>query len=62
MKDFYQFAGVHPFLTFALAYISYCIVAIPFNLVNRCIRSRNIKNAGWPPPHLDADGDGKASK
>lgn len=24
---------------------------------NRWLRSRNIKAAGWPPPHLDVDGD-----
>lgn len=57
MKDFYQFAGSHPFLTFMLAWFAYEVAIYPFKLVNRWIRSRNIKNAGWPPAHLDADGD-----
>ena len=26
---------------------------------NRILRSRNIREQGWPPPHLDADGDWK---
>jgi len=33
--------------------------ALLFRLPNRIIRSRNIKNQGWPPEHLDADGDFK---
>ena len=28
-----------------------------FSLPNRILRSRNIKNQGWPPFHVDADGD-----
>lgn len=57
MKEFYQFAGQHPLLTVALAYVAYLIFFQPFRLANRWIRSRNIKNSGWPPAHLDADGD-----
>lgn len=26
-------------------------------IANRIIRHRNIRSAGWPPAHLDADGD-----
>lgn len=24
---------------------------------NRLLRHLNVRKAGWPPPHLDADGD-----
>ena len=57
MNGFYQFAGDHPFLTFVLALIVADVVCYPFKVINRWIRSQNIKNAGWPPVHLDADGD-----
>ena len=57
MKDFYQFAGEHPFLTFLLALLIVEAFVYPFKILNRYFRSRNIKNAGWPPSHLDADGD-----
>ncbi len=32
---------------------------LPFRFWNRFLRSRNIDARGWPPPHLDADGDWK---
>jgi len=28
-----------------------------FLIWNRSLRARNIRLRGWPPPHLDADGD-----
>jgi hypothetical protein len=57
MSEFFRFAGAHPFLTVVLAFIALDAFVYPFKIVNRWIRSRNIKNAGWPPAHLDADGD-----
>ena len=37
------------------------LLYLPFNFAFRCwnrwLRSRNIKEQGWPPPHCDADGD-----
>lgn len=57
MKDFYQFANMHPLFAFGLAYLVFRLAVSPLNLVNRYIRSRNIRNAGWPPNYLDADGD-----
>lgn len=42
------------------------LVAIPLDAVctmwNRWCRTRNIKNQGWPPSHLDADGDHPPTK
>lgn len=57
MHEFYQFAGDHPFVVLVLAFIAEQIIIWPFRIVNRWIRSRNIKNAGWPPDYCDADGD-----
>jgi hypothetical protein len=33
-----------------------------FKCWNRWLRSRNIKHHGWPPSHLDADGDFEKGK
>lgn len=51
----------HPGVT---AFAVLCATAIVINIcqgifriVNRICRARNIKNAGWPPEYLDADGD-----
>lgn len=53
----YQFMGENPWLTFFLALIVAEVVKLPFMLVNRLIRHRNIAAAGWPPFHLDGDGN-----
>ena len=57
MSEFYIFAGQHPLLTFFIGCLAYSAIVAPLKLANRFLRSRNIKNAGWPPAHLDADGD-----
>jgi hypothetical protein len=54
MHEFYQFMGEHTFLAFISIYY---VIKMPFTLTNRYIRSRNIRARGWPPAHLDADGD-----
>ena len=42
------------------------VVASPFRYMfliwNRSLRARNIRLRGWPPPHLDADGDHREDK
>lgn len=53
---------VHPYLACWLAcWLALCLImllhAICFRLPNRIIRHRNIVARGWPPAHLDADGD-----
>lgn len=53
----YEFMGDHPILTFFLAMIAANVLIYPFKLINRWIRHRNIVAAGWPPAHLDGDGD-----
>jgi hypothetical protein len=57
MKDVFSFAGDHPLLAFFLALVVAHIISFPFRLINMWIRHRNIVAAGWPPAHLDADGD-----
>lgn len=58
--NIYEFASGSPYLAFFIAYmlVSACI-EYPLRLVNRWIRHRNIVKCGWPPSHLDADGDWK---
>ena len=65
MSEIITFASGSPWLAFFLACLVLWFVAqlllAPFNLVFRCwnrwLRSRNIAARGWPPAHLDADGD-----
>lgn len=38
------------------------IVVGPFRIWRRLIRSRDIRECGWPPHHLDADGDFKTDE
>lgn len=57
MNEILKFANDSPWLTFFLAYLAFPILVWPFRLVNRWIRHLNIKAQGWPPVHLDGDGD-----
>ena len=56
------FSMAHPWI-FALvvlpqtAWVTVRLNHYGFVSWNRFLRSRNIKRHGWPPPHLDADGD-----
>lgn len=52
----YQFMSDSPFLTFFLALIGAGLIALPFKLLNRYLRHRSIREKGWPPAHVDADG------
>lgn len=38
----------------------YIIARCGFRCWNRLMRHMNVRKAGWPPAHLDADGDFKA--
>jgi hypothetical protein len=72
MSAFLQFAGQHPItavflgwvafsISLALVWLASAVIEMPFNYgfraYNRRLCSRNISLRGWPPPHLDADGD-----
>jgi hypothetical protein len=56
--------GMHPVLTFLLAWLlcypAKYAMGLSFRLVNRLFRSINIAIRGWPPAHCDADGDFKS--
>lgn len=57
--NFWQFATGSPWLTFFL--LIDILAAICF-MWNRLFRHLNVRSAGWPPEHLDADGDFKPEK
>jgi hypothetical protein len=52
--NIYQFMSDSPWLSFFLAY---AFVECTVKLGGRILRSINIAIRGWPPGHLDADGD-----
>jgi len=65
-----RFIGEHPWITFFIGLpLAWLVLFFGINGVikslevavyrpwNRYLRSRNIARQGWPPPHLDADGD-----
>lgn len=51
------FAMAHPWMTLWIVLALVQLAWMPFRLVNRMLRSRNVRLRGWPPEHLDADGD-----
>jgi hypothetical protein len=55
MNDLLSFIGKHPILGFLIiCSIYYTIKHVTFTLPNRIIRHMTIREAGWPPPHVDA--------
>ena len=62
---FVDWAVMHPYLLIILAFIVCGTVILMFNVTlnvayqswTRGLRSRNIRQHGWPPAHCDADGD-----
>lgn len=57
---FWQLVLEHWVFIPILLYLSLSVVcSCLFKCWNRWLRSRNIKNAGYPPSHCDADGDFK---
>ncbi len=56
--NIYQFMNESPMLTFFLGWmITWMIAYIIVMPIKFFFRSRNIAVRGWPPEHLDADGD-----
>lgn len=53
--------GEHWVLGTILLCFMLSVIHLPFRLLynayNRTLRSRNIREKGWPPAHLDGDGD-----
>lgn len=52
----FEFMSDSPILAFLLAWLA---TGLAFRCWNRLLRHLNIRKAGWPPAHLDADGDFK---
>lgn len=63
MMDFLEWCGRHWFLALVGMYLGYCIIRLPFSLAatlyRRALRTLMVALRGWPPEHLDADGDWK---
>lgn len=60
--NMWDFLHQHPFIAWCLAWSVwgiYGIAILALRLVNRCLRTVMVVFRGWPPPHLDADGDFK---
>lgn len=61
MTEFYKFASENGILTFCLACCLVTVLQSLFNfirgLVTRTYRLVMVTVRGWPPFHLDADGD-----
>lgn len=55
-----EFINHHPWMTFWLLLILGVWWSDMIQIVvSRCVRASNVAKRGWPPPHLDADGDWK---
>lgn len=52
-----DFANEHWFIALLMFWSATNLLTWPFRLVNRWIRHKNIAAKGWPPIHLDGDGD-----
>jgi hypothetical protein len=56
MSSFYAFASDSPITAIFLAY---CALTLGARVVGRTYRTIMVCVRGWPPAHLDADGDWK---
>jgi hypothetical protein len=52
-----EFAIQNPGSTLVIIFVLAWVASRPFWLLQLWIRARNIRAHGWPPAHLDADGD-----
>lgn len=58
----FEFMSDSPLLTFFLACILVILADSVLFLLRQPLRAMSIRKHGWPPAHLDADGDYKAHK
>ena len=54
-----QWANDHWFLA---AFLAYCGMSGCTQLISRLLRAMMVMVRGWPPEHLDADGDWRKAK
>ncbi len=61
MNILLDYMAANPFSACFMACLLACLLAeiarMIFKILNRMLRSLNILFRGWPPEHLDADGD-----
>lgn len=58
--NIYDLMSLNPGFSFCLMVVLLCTVPhVMFLCWNRLMRHLNIRKHGWPPEHLDADGDFK---
>lgn len=54
--NYLQFMSESPLLTFFLCLLVAKLIHVMWRLLLRCCM---VRKQGWPPPHLDADGEFK---
>lgn len=57
-SSFEVWLGFIIILMMVFAFANNCLTTV-FRCWNRFVRHLNVRKAGWPPNHLDADGDFK---
>jgi hypothetical protein len=60
--NFHQFIYDLPWLAAFLACLLFVTFGRLVNLCSRILRTINVALRGWPPTHLDADGDFKIER
>lgn len=55
--NYWQFVADHPVLAVIVTYLLFSPVRYAYKAYRRKIQHQNIAVSGWPPTHLDADGD-----
>lgn len=66
MNEVFEWTNQHGFLTWCALWLVWGFIwliaaafSISFKMVNRILRTIKVCVRGWPPEHLDADGDWK---
>lgn len=62
MSDLIGLAREYPWLAWSALWLLWAAVPLAevgFRIINRLFRLILVSINGWPPPHLDADGDWK---
>lgn len=55
----WDFADSHWFVALIMFWSASNVIMFPLNIYIKVLRSRNIRMHGWPPAHLDVDGNWK---
>ncbi|MFH5927431.1 hypothetical protein [Roseomonas xinghualingensis] len=60
MVEFFAAIGaLHGFIQFCLVMLAGCVLRVILLVISRFYRVVMVTARGWPPDHLDADGDWK---